>query len=80
LSRRYFTESCKNNYSIFPHSLMEYDPSVFCRELQKNYSPCHNHRCVSRRTRQIQCARALTPFYIRMCQRTSKNLEGFSKF
>ena len=30
--------------------------------------------------RQIQCVRALTHNYRRICRRTSKNMEGFSKF
>jgi hypothetical protein len=40
----------------------------------------HIYRRNHWRKRQIQCARALTPIYRRMCRRTSKNLEGFSKF
>jgi hypothetical protein len=139
MTRRYFTESCKNitaPATISDGNTDDSDPSVFHRELQNNYSPCHNHRQQYRRIlthwyftescknitapatityrytdgytdaftdgwctfqcarlskclvgwhsyrwmRQIQCARALTHRYQRICRRTSKNLEGFSKF
>ena len=47
MTRRYFTESCKNitaPATISDGNTDDSDPSVFHRELQNNYSPCHNHR------------------------------------
>jgi len=43
---RQYNQNTQKIYSILPQSPTtiptDYDPSVFHRELQKNYSPCHN--------------------------------------
>jgi len=41
--RRYFTESCKI-FIAFATITDDLWPSVFYRELQNIYCPCHNHR------------------------------------
>jgi len=83
---RYFTESCKK--IIVPATFTDRYTDTFTdrwRTFQLAWlSDClvgrHIYRRISRWPRHIQCVCALTRSYRRICRRTSKNLEGFSKF
>ena len=86
VTRRFFTESCKNITA--PATITDGYIDAFTdrwRIFQSaRLSDClvgrHSYQQIFRWMRQIQCARALTKNYRRVYWRTSKNLEGFSKF
>ena len=82
-TRRYFTESCKK-ITVFCHNYWR--P---CHNYRRIYRRVHRRMAhipkrtpvrSCRRTRQNQCASALTHNFRRICRRTLKNMEGFLKF
>jgi len=90
-TRRYFTESCKkittfcHNYrQVYRHPCHNYRHIYRCVHQQMAHipkrTPVRSYRRICRRTRQIQCARALMHNYRWICRRMSKNMEGFLKF
>jgi hypothetical protein len=86
VSCRYFTNSYKTITALatiideFTDEISDGWCTFQCGRLLDCLVGRHSYRRHHLGTRQIQCARALTPFYRRMCWRILKNLEGFSKF
>jgi len=87
-----FHRELQKNYNILPHSPMAIITDAVIGGITNGWrtfqcvrlSDClvgrHNYRWNHQRMWKIQCACALTHSYRRICRRTSKNLERFSKF